>query len=672
MARATLFLAFMILVGWVGFRFLIDYEANRIVSIHATDKARHIAEAFEASPNAPRSFAEGRLVVADFPELVSLARASNVAAMFLVDLEGNESARVSIAAQDDAPSASEAAGRDHNAVHSVQFAEPGQQHPARRPSETRSDFLKDMPMPEGAGLVDLLSGQKSHLVKLDAVKVPDGQTVEFAKVLLPVMGADGDRLGFAGFILDVGHIHSLFSNGKTTYGILFLACGLVLFAVPCFGFCLQRRLAERSKRDANYLSSHDALTGVLNRSAFSLDAQTWLDDRRVGFAGYLDSDRFKHVNETYGHCVGDAFLRHFARIVSAECGDAALIARFGGDDFVVLLPHMPKTEVIATFERIACALNSEVDLDGTALALTVSVGVAEPIDGDTLNDLLHRSETALNFAKSHGRNQIAFFTDEMGAAAQRRCALEARLRQACRTWDFEIHYQPLVDARTGAVLGYEALLRLSWPDGSPISPGEFIPLAEETGLIEDIGTWVIRQATAAIARLDDHSSVSINLSADQFRSGTLIDVVASALDKSGLAPDRLELEVTESLLLQDDTRTKFQIDTLKDMGICVAMDDFGTGFSSLSTLWKYGFNRIKIDKSFVQALEETPERSEQLIDAIVLLGRRMGMSITAEGIETDRQRQVLADMGCNVLQGFLFGHPEPLGKHELAAQGTEV
>jgi len=233
--------------------------------------------------------------------------------------------------------------------------------------------------------------------------------------------------------------------------------------------------------------------------------------------------------------------------------------------------------------------------------------------------------------------------------ARRRRKLEWQLRQCTVSGRFAIAYQPLVDARFSEVIGYEALLRLNDEVGMPVPTTEFIPLAEEIDLIEEIGEWVLFHAMKEIADLDDVSSVSIDLSIEQFKSGKPVDTVKAAMAASGLTADRLELEIAKNLLLQNEAHAEYQIDALKEMGIRIAMDDFGTGFSSLSTLWRYGFERIEIDKSFIQALDEAPDRSPQLIDAIVTLGARMDMSIAAEGIEMEDQRRLLAQLGCDAL-----------------------
>lgn len=308
--------------------------------------------------------------------------------------------------------------------------------------------------------------------------------------------------------------------------------------------------------------------------------------------------------------------------------------------------------------RAICA--EEIDLNGVTVRSSVSIGVTR-FDGDpTLEDLLSKADMALYFAKAQGGNSVSVYDPAMSTEMEHLRALEARLREAVTKCDFALHYQPLIHSRTRQVFGYEALLRLNDRDGNSISPEAFIPLAEKMGLIEEIGTWVLYAATRQIADMNARDVIAINLSPEQFKSGKLVGIVKDALSQADLAPSRLELEITESLLLDDSAEVAFQITALKDMGVSIAMDDFGTGFSSLSYLWKFGFDRIKIDRSFIHALEEDPERSLGLVESIVLLGKKLDMEITAEGVETQTQSAILSSLGCDVLQGFYFGRPEPL------------
>lgn len=669
--RACVFLALVLILATAAFRYLIEDEVKRVLSVHVIDKASHLVDMLEGQQQRVTETPSVSFDPMHFQETAAMAHDIHVATLYWFDLNGRELSRLNTedalrTDQSTAPISEEhgsnpaplGAHSDHSANHGD--STQGQHGGGANYDPQKLVLLSNVPVPDVTALRPLVERRSNRFISVQSMRNGEGATINYAQVVLPVASSSGEQVGFVGFILDVTGIYSIYAKGVMRFGLLFMACGLVLFGVPAFAFWLQKRLAERSTSDARYLSHHDALTGLLNRSAFTSEAQCWLDEDRIGHAAYIDADRFKLINDTYGHSVGDAFLCHIASLLKANCGPDALVARLGGDEFTFILPkeHAVETQsMIATLMRLTA---QEVQIDGYAITSSVSIGITEPKENETLEELLQRADTALYFAKSDGRNTAAFYTDEMGAAARRRRLLESRLRDACRNEEFELAYQPLVDAKSDVTLGYEALLRLNETNGNPIPPSEFVPLAEEIGLIEEIGTWVLHAATKEISELDDHSSVSVNLSAEQFKSGNLVSFVIKALELSDLPPHRLELEITESILLQDDTRTKFQIDTLKEMGISIAMDDFGTGFSSLSTLWKYGFDRIKIDKSFVQALDETPEKSRQLIDSIVLLAKRMDMSITAEGIESDDQRDILVELGCNVLQGFYFGKPKPI------------
>ncbi|MDU8942671.1 EAL domain-containing protein [Rhodophyticola sp. MJ-SS7] len=673
--RTIVFLTAMALLAWGGFRALVENEVKRVVSVHVLDKTSHLVDMLEADGAQTADLVRGVIHPESFRDFGVMAHAIQVASVFFYSTDGvlitqldtTVMGRMSAsgggaepggmpnrgAMPDRGTSGANPASGDYDGGHG---------HSGGHELDLPLSYpeIADLTLPNTRALRALFDGATSQYLSIHVIERTDGTPRSFAVPVMPVLGADGARVGFVGFVVDATHIYSTYARGVSAFAMLFLSCGVVLFGVPALGFWLQKRLAERSSRDATYLSRHDALTGLLNRSAFVAEAQKWLDDGRIGFAAYVDVDRFKLINDTYGHSVGDAFLRHIAGILREICGAAALVARLGGDEFTLVLPVKDREATEAVVARLMRRVSEGVEIDGLTVSSSISIGVAEPRRGDTLDALLQRADIALYHAKSAGRDTASFFTEEMGAAARRRRFLETRLRDACRTQKFELAFQPLVDAETSEILGYEALLRLDDAEGTPIPPSEFVPLAEEIGLIETIGTWVLFAATREIQAYDDQVRVSVNLSAEQFRSGDLVNLVSDALEQSGLSPERLELEITESVLLDENSSIAFQIDALKDMGIRFAMDDFGTGYSSLSTLWRYGFDRIKIDRSFVQALEESTERSQQMIELIVLLGTRMGMSITAEGIETEHQRKMLATMGCNVLQGYLFGRPAPL------------
>lgn len=319
-----------------------------------------------------------------------------------------------------------------------------------------------------------------------------------------------------------------------------------------------------------------------------------------------------------------------------------------------------KDAAIRRVKEILKECREDFQFEDKVLCGSMSIGIAEIDQGTPLEEVVKNADAALYYAKTSGRNTFAIYGSEMGAEIERRRALEARLLEATRNKDFEVHYQPLICSENKTVIGYEALLRLPNADGNYISPTDFIPLAEELGLIEEIGQWTIKTAIKEIAAASDDAKVAINLSSVQFESGNLCELLRHTLEETQFPAARLELEITESLLLEDTSFIEMQIDTLKEMGINIAMDDFGTGYSSLSYLWKYGFDRLKIDRSFVLALDKSPERSREIIEAIILLGAKLNMKITAEGVETSEQSELLTELGCDTLQGFLYGRPAPV------------
>lgn len=493
----------------------------------------------------------------------------------------------------------------------------------------------------------------------DGSEKPDRPDL-YAEAYIPLLKPDGAVRGVVEVYVDQTSTQAYFTDSFRSFGTLLMAFCALVFAVPGIAFCIQRVLAQRSWQNAEFLARFDSLTGVLNRREFVLQAEQQVADGKVCVVCYLDIDHFKKINDTYGHSAGDVFLAHIAEVLRRNCHSEDLIARFGGDEFVIAFQNTTMDRVIHQVRSILNESAREIDVQDKTLCGSVSIGLAEVEQGARLETALSNADAALYHAKSSGRNDFAVYGAEMGEELRRRHALEARLREATRTCDFDIHYQPLVDSVKREIIGYEALLRLSDADGNPIPPSVFIPLAEELGLIDEIGQWTIRTATTEMAALDDHKMLAINLSTTQFRSGELVNTVATALQETGFAAHRLELEITESLLLEDSPLVEMQIDALKEMGVAIAMDDFGTGFSSLSYLWKYGFDRLKIDRSFVAALEENPERSREIIETVIMLGARLDMRITAEGVETAEQSALLSDLGCDVLQGYLFGKASPL------------
>ncbi|MDW3223186.1 MAG: EAL domain-containing protein [Paracoccaceae bacterium] len=481
----------------------------------------------------------------------------------------------------------------------------------------------------------------------------------YAEAYIPLMGSDGSVRAIVEVYVDQTTTRTYFEESFRDLSLFFMALFALVFAVPGLAFCLQRVFAERSRKTAEFLANFDPLTGLLNRREFVIQAERAIRQGNLSVVCYLDLDRFKSINDTYGHSAGDAFLAHVSQIIRKNSRGEDVLARFGGDEFVVAFQGIDMESAVHRMRKILTECSVEVEVRNAKVSGSISVGLAKVEAGETLEKALSNADLALYHAKSSGRNDFAVYGEEMGQELRRRHALEKRLRDATRNFDFSIHYQPLVDGSNQNLVGYEALLRLADTDGTSIPPTTFIPLAEELGLIEQIGAWTIKTATREMAALDDNKVLAINLSTDQFTSGELVNTVRDALNASDFPASRLELEITESLLLEDSPFIEMQIDTLKEMGVAIAMDDFGTGFSSLSYLWKYGFDRLKIDQSFVAALEENPERSREIIETVVMLGDRLDMKITAEGVENADQSELLTALGCDVLQGFLFGKAVP-------------
>ena len=503
----------------------------------------------------------------------------------------------------------------------------------------------------------------------DGTKKPDRPDL-YAESYVPFFDSNGQILGVLEVYVDQTETGIYFKDSFKSFGQMVMLLCSVIFAVPSLAYYLQRILTERTRKDVEFLARFDPLTGAINRREFTTQAETYLAARELSVVCYVDLDKFKAINDTYGHSVGDLFLSHIAGILRDNCRKTDLVARFGGDEFVIGFHNVSQEHAIQRIRAILSQCAERVELDTTLVKASISVGVANVTPDDDLESTLKNADTALYYAKSAGRNTFAIYGDEMGEELKRRYAIEARIRQAVDSDEFEIYFQPLVSSKDDQVIGHEALLRLRDDDGTFIPPSEFVPMAEALGLIDEIGEWTIRRAIECVAAARDSKMIAINLSTLQFKSGDLVNIVRNALEDFSFPAEQLELEITESLLLEDSNFIEHQIDSLREIGVRIAMDDFGTGFSSLSYLWKYGFDRLKIDRSFVAALDENSDRSREIIESVVLLGGRLNMKITAEGVETYTQSEFLKKLGCDTLQGYLYGGPAPFGETE--APGEEV
>ena len=427
----------------------------------------------------------------------------------------------------------------------------------------------------------------------------------------------------------------------------------------------ERRAAEARIR---HLAHHDMLTGLANRTLFGEQLARVLGaggDRRGQTALlYLDLDRFKFVNDTLGHGAGDALLRQVADRLRDATRASDTAARIGGDEFVILQTGADQPGAAAALAaRLVETLSQPFVLDAMPVSIGVSVGIALcPRDGTDAETLLRHSDVALYEAKAHGRGTYQFYDPAMNLAHRERQELERDLRQAIASNSLTLHYQPFMACGGGeTVLGFEALLRWTRPGRGPISPEVFIPLAEEAGLISSLGLWVLETACREAASWPAECLVTVNLSPAQFSGGDLPAQVAGVLHRTGLAAERLELEVTEGLLIKDAEQALASLQALKALGVSIALDDFGTGYSSLGYLQHYPFDRLKVDRSFVRPLG-TDLGAHAITEAILAMARSLGLQVTAEGVETAEQLAILQGQGCGAVQGFLLKRPMPAGQ----------
>jgi diguanylate cyclase (GGDEF)-like protein/PAS domain S-box-containing protein len=436
-------------------------------------------------------------------------------------------------------------------------------------------------------------------------------------------------------------------------------------------------ITERKRAEARvaHMAHHDALTGLPNRVLLRLRMQEALRRARRSDGGFavlcLDLDNFKAVNDTLGHPSGDALLQQVADRIQATVRQEDAAARLGGDEFGIMLSDVEGPAAISALaERLLAVINEPYDINGHMVLVGVSIGIAiAPGDGDDTDRLLKSADMALYRAKADGKGSFRYFEAEMDRRLQSRRRLEVDLRGALFAQELQVHYQPLVNLATGTVSGLEALLRWPHAERGLIPPSEFIPVAEETGLIGSIGAYVMRRACADAAMWPEYVKLAVNLSPLQFRTGNLLVAVGEALEHSGLSPKRLELEITETLLLERADYVLSVLHALRALGVRISMDDFGTGYSSLSYLRSFPFDKIKIDRSFVRDLGTNAD-SQAIVRAILSLGASLGISITAEGIETEADLACLRAHGCSEGQGYFFSEPRPQAEilELLAAQ----
>ena len=494
-----------------------------------------------------------------------------------------------------------------------------------------------------------------------------GEPTYFAQAYVPIM-IGGRPVAVVAAYVDETEAREQHAWAFLTAALLLFCLTALAFGLPSLAWYWRTQEKQQADRRIQFLAYHDVLSGLMNRARLTQTLEELLaaqpaTDARVALY-FIDIDHFKTINDMFGHDGGDFLLTTVAARLRAMAASGDAVARVGGDEFVVAQVGVSGRAQAESFAaRVRSVLGAPVHYKEQEMRSTFTVGVAlAPDDGDTVERLLRSADLALYAGKEAGRDCVRFFMREMDESLQKRISLEKTIRNAIAHERFVLHYQPIVEVHGKRLIGFEALVRLPGPDGSLISPVDFIPVAEEMRVIDKIGAWVLREACRTAATWPGHLTVAVNLSPAQFETGQVEEAVTRALEESGLPPRRLELEITETLLLTNTDATMTTLRRLKERGLSVVMDDFGTGYSSLSYLWKFPFDKIKIDRSFMEGFETSGRDVETVVKTIIALGREMNMRVTVEGVEAASQVDFLYDAHADEVQGFYFGEPLPAAR----------
>ena len=531
----------------------------------------------------------------------------------------------------------------------------------------------------GKAALDALETCQPDAILLD-VLMPEMDGFEVCRVLrelpqgrhVPVMIMTGlDDLESINHAFEVGATD--FITKPINYAVLVHRVRYLLRTMQVF------ENLRRSEKEIHHLAFYDALTNLPNRRLFSDRLQQAIESARRGqnLAGvlFIDLDNFKRINDTFGHSIGDKLLktvasqivnclRHSDSVCRGMDDEQISVARLGGDEFTVLLSRLDKAEDAARVaRRILDAVSMPFLLGVEEVVVTPSIGISVfPYDGDDVEEIVKNADTAMYHAKEQGKNNYQFYTNSMSTTAFERLSMETALRKAVSNDELQVYYQPKIDLKTNKVVGMEALVRWQRPEAGLVSPADFIPLAEETGLIVTIGEWVLRTVCSHMSSWRNKGlqslRVAVNLSACQFRQTSLGEFVKRTLHDAAIDPQLLELELTESVIMDDIQTSSIVLRTLKQMGVQVSMDDFGTGYSSLSMLKRLPLDTLKIDQSFVRDIT-TDADDAAIVDAIISLAHSLRLHVIAEGVENREQLEFLRDRGCDEAQGYLFARPMP-------------
>ena len=491
----------------------------------------------------------------------------------------------------------------------------------------------------------------------------------YTMAFVPIRAGNGEIRGVLGVIVDNTAKHGLYLkwlSGSLAALLMLVGLGLI---VPGAGFWYRLREKWEAEKSADFLVRNDPLTEISNRSHFLEQLARILDEHieegRQLALHYIDVDRFKEINDSFGLEAGDKFLLDITDKLRELVDDPQMIARIGSDEFAIIQPDTSGQMHAEIFGgRIVDALSGTYNVVGHDVISSASVGIAvAPDHGREALKLLKSADLALHQIKGQGRGKKCLYLPGMEQSMQSRLELQSILRKAFDNNWFELHYQPQYDLGARRLTGFEALLRLRHPERGMIPPVEFIPVAEETGLIQPIGEWIVREACLTAAKWPEQLTLAINLSPAQIRENKLAEKVDAIMRQSGIGRGRLEVEITEGLLMDASDMTMSELERLKELGIALVMDDFGTGYSSLSYLWRFAFDKIKIDKSFVHNLG-SGRNVESLLKSIINIGQSLDLRVIAEGVEKPEQAHFLMANSCHHVQGFLFGRPVP--KPEVA------
>ena len=501
----------------------------------------------------------------------------------------------------------------------------------------------------------------SHIVRLG---VGDGRLdpLHYAEVNHPIL-KDGVLQYALRIRVDQTERFDLFHIAIWEISLLLSVTAIFVVGVPAYLSAKSRKVADLADQRAHYLTAHDPLTGLDNRKRLIQKLENACSNTERAeklLLATIDVDGFREINDEAGHEVGDQLLTLFASTLKNTCGNSLSIARIGGDEYACVTPFTDRGKLQDFLEELQSALSISFQADGQKQLATASVGAAVyPTDAKNVPDLIKKAETALKVAKSAGGNKTAVFDQEMERGIAERRALESLIRHATKHHTFDVHFQPLICGAQMEVCSFEALVRLRDAAGQIVSPEKFIPIAEDMGIMEEFGAAILHKAARAAVHWPNHIRLAVNLSAVQFESGNIVKTVERVLKTTSLPANRLELEITESLLMQDTDGILSQLIGLKALGVSIAMDDFGTGYSSLGYLWKFPFDKIKIDRSFLRDEEVCCEETKQVISTIIALAHTLDMHVTAEGVESECHVAMLRQLNCDQMQGFYFGRPTP-------------